>query len=97
MSKLVLYIKVYFILVVLDFSHMRLFSGRRVNIDFSCRLDLEILKEAGGGAVITTSVSDVGGATEEVGGATLTQVKQLEQQNQRLHDTLVKYVKLLGY
>lgn len=51
-------------------------------------VDLEILKEAGGGMTMPT-----GGVTpdgEEVGGATLLQVKQLEQQNQRLHDTLVK-------
>lgn len=58
------------------------------NYTFFFRLDLEILKEADGALTMTP-----GGVTpdgEEVGGATLLQVKQLEQQNQRLHDTLVK-------
>ncbi|XP_018019260.1 dynactin subunit 1 isoform X2 [Hyalella azteca] len=49
-------------------------------------VDLEILKEASGTKIGLGS----GGNTEAVGGATLLQVKQLEQQNQRLHDTLVK-------
>lgn len=55
------------------------------------RVDLEILKEnsSGGGTGSVMGGSESGGE-QESGGATLLQVKQLEQQNQRLHDTLVK-------
>ncbi|KAF2367871.1 CAP Gly-rich domain [Trinorchestia longiramus] len=49
-------------------------------------VDLEILKEASS----DQEAQGGGGITEAPTGATVLQVKQLEQQNQRLHETLVK-------